>query len=162
MRKSAHKSSWSYYGVKLIYQMSVTGNPIPEYIDEDYSDTHTFFEESIILVRAQSFDHAYKVAEREAKEVEETKTNLYGQVVEKKLIDAIDCFLIGDELANRIEIYSSITPAKKEITPGEYLMRKYEYNLEDYDWNTEQIENKIVLQKVLIENFSLLFKDSNQ
>ena len=150
-----NKSSWNYYGVKLIYQLSVTGEPIAERIDEDYSDTHTFFEESVILVRAQSFDHAYKLAERKAHEIEETHINPYGQAVECKLVDAIDCYLIDDKITNGIELYSSITPVKKEMTPAKYLMWKYEYNLEDYEWNHEQRERHIVLQKVLLyEEFS--------
>lgn len=52
------RSVWQYYGVRIIYQAVITGNPLPEPIDEDYTDTHSFFEESIMLVHAQSFDHA--------------------------------------------------------------------------------------------------------
>lgn len=93
--------------------MIVRGDPIPERVNENYSDTHTYFVESIILVHAQSFDHAHKIAERKAHENEETHTNPYGQTVEVKLIEAIDCFIIGDKITNGIELYSSITPIKK-------------------------------------------------
>jgi len=149
------KSSWNYYGVKLIYQMIITGDPIPERIDEHYSDTYTFFEESIILVRAQSFDHAFKIAERKAHEVEETHINPYGQAVESKLIKVINCYLIDDKITNGIELYSSYSPIKKEITPSEYLMQKYDYNLEDDEWNEKYNERCISLQMALrFEEFS--------
>lgn len=149
------KSAWQYYGVKLIYQAVISGEPIAERIDEYYTDTHTCFEESIVLVHAQSFDHAYSIAERKARENERTHTNPYGQTVEWKLVDAVDCYWIDDKITNGIELYSSLTPIEKGITPSEYLMRKYEYNLNDYDWNDEQRERRIHLQQVLTyEEFS--------
>lgn len=149
------RSSWHYYGVKLIFQAIVTGDPIPERIDEYYSDTHTFFEESVVLVRAQSFDHAYTIAERKADDGERTHINPYGQTVEWRLLDAINCYLIDDKITNGIELYSSLSPIKKEVTPSEYLMQKYEYNLEDYDWNTAHRKKRIRLQTVLTyEQFS--------
>jgi len=143
------KSAWQYYGVKLIYQAIIIGDPIPERIDEYYSNTHTFFEESVMLVHAQSFDHAYSIAERRARDNEGTHINPYGQTVEWKLMDAINCYWIDDKITNGIELFSSITPTKKEIKPSEYLMHKYEYNLDDYDWNAEHRKERIRLQTVL-------------
>jgi len=149
------KSSWNYYVVKLIYQAIITGDPIPERIDENYNDTHTFFEESVMLVRAQSFDHAFTIAERKAQDNERTHINPYGQTVEWKLVDAINCYLIDDKITNGIELYSSLTPRKKEVTPSEYIMQKYEYNLDNYDWNSERRKERIRLQTVLtFEEFS--------
>lgn len=155
MRKPYRKSSWNYYSIKLIYQMTVTSSPIPERIDEDYSDTHTFFEESIILVRAQSFDHAFKIAEQKAREINGAHINPYEQTVETRLIEAIDCYLIGDEITGGVEVYSSCTPVHKEMTANEYLMRKYDYSLENCEWNKQQREKYINLQKVIrFEDFS--------
>ncbi len=152
------KSAWNYYGVKLIYQMIVTGRPIPERIDKAFSDTHTFFEESVMLVHAQSFDHAYTVAERKARENLEPYTNAYGQTVETKLIDAIDCFLIipnNDGFTTGTELYSSISPVAKEITPREYLMRKYEHSLADHAKNGAYRQRSVEMQKtVTYEEFS--------
>jgi hypothetical protein len=149
------KSAWQYYGVKLVYQMSITGKPIPARVDTYFSDTHTFFEESIVLVYAQSFEHAYTISERKARKNEEVHLNPYGQTVERKLVDAIDCYLVGDEIGNGVEVYSFITPVKKETESNEYLMRTYEYNLDDYDWNTKRGKEKKRLQTVLTyEEFS--------
>jgi|GEM_PF-1232214 len=149
------KSAGQYYGVKLIYRSNVTRKPIPERMEANFSDTHTFFEESIVLVHAQSFEHAYTIAEHKARENEETYVNPYGQTVECKLVEAIDCYLVGDEIGGGTEIYSSITPVEKEITSEEYLMRAYEYNLDDYDWNAKRKEEEKRLQTVLTyEKFS--------
>ena len=38
------KSSWNYYGVMLIFQITVNGGPIPERLDEKYDYTHTYYE----------------------------------------------------------------------------------------------------------------------
>ena len=149
------KSAWQYYGVKLVYQMSITGKPIPARIDTYFSDTHTFFEESIVLVYAQSFEHAYTIAECKARKNEEVYLNRYGQTVECKLVDAIDCYLVGDEIGSGVEVYSSIASIKKETESNEYLMRAYKYKLDDYDWNAKREEEQKRLQTVLrYEEFS--------
>lgn len=149
------KSTWQYYSVKLIYQAIIVGDPLLERVDGDYSDTHTFFEESIVLIHAQSFDHAYTLAEKHAVHHVRKYRNQYGQTVEWKLVDAINCFLIDDELENGIELYSSITPVEKETMSDQYLMQKYQYNLNDYDWNDMHRQRRIHLQRVLTyEEFS--------
>jgi len=153
-------SSWNYYGVKLVYQLIVTSEPIRERVDEKYNDTHTFFEESIILVRAQSSNHAYKIAEQKVSRHQEPYINPYGQKVECKLIEAIDCFLIDDPIKNGTELYSVITPVIKEMTPAEYLMRRYEYSLGNYEWNQERREEIIDLMTILrYEDFSMWRKE---
>ncbi len=152
------RSTWKYYSVKLIFQMIVTGEPIPERIDGDYSDRYTFFEESIMLVRAQSFKHAYAVAERNALKFKEPYTNIYGQLVETKLVDAIDCFLVypNDKgFTAGTELYSSISTVEKATSPSEYMLQKYEFSLEDYDLNNIREKRRIELQRPLaFERFS--------
>lgn len=155
------RSAWQYYGVKIIYQAVVLGDPLPGRIDEEYSNTHTFFEESVILVHAQSFDHAYNMAEERAKGHEQTYRNSYGQTVEWKFIDAIDCFLIDDEIKNYGELYASITPVEKETTPKAYLMSKYAYHLTDYDWNSLQKQRCTGLQKLLTNEAFSKWRNAN-
>lgn len=145
------RSAWNYYGVRIIYQAVITGSPLPERIDENYTNTHTFYEESIMLVHAQSFDHAYTTAQEKLRDNLLTHRNPYGQTVEWKLVDLIDCFLIDNKLTNGIEIYSSITPVEREVTPEEYLMKKYEYSLNSDDWNNTRQQKSIRLQTVLTE-----------
>ena len=148
-------SARQWYGVKLLYQSVVSGKPLPERVDGHYSDTHTFFEESVLLIHAKSFAQAYAKAERKAKGYCEVYRNRYGQRVERKLIDAIDCFLIGGELASGTEVYSSIMPVKKSVTPAEYLLGRYQYNLADYEQNASRQKKYARLQRVLTyETFS--------
>ncbi len=148
-------SAWRYFSVKLIYQIVVFGNPIAERVDEYYTDDHTFFEESIVLVRAQSFDHAYTLAENRAHQVEHIAVNPYGQTIETKLVDAIDCFEIGESIGTGVEVYSAITPQRKCVTQSGYLKRQYGYNLDDYTENTRRKEAFARLQTVIsYEEFS--------
>ena len=49
------KSSWDYYGIKIIKQIVVEGAPDPILLDEFYDDDGKhMFEESVMLVHAQS------------------------------------------------------------------------------------------------------------
>ena len=71
------RSSWNYYGVKIIKQILVEGEPNPDLIDEYYEeDGGQTFEESIVLVRAQSFEHAYKVAIKKSTEFDEPSKSI--------------------------------------------------------------------------------------
>jgi hypothetical protein len=146
------KSAWNYYGVKLIYQMSVTGEPIPERLDDNYSDSHTYFEESVMLVHAQSFDHAFSIAEKKALDNTEPYTNMYGQAVETRLIGLIDCFHIcpnDDGFTTGTELFSAITPVEKTMSPSEYIMKAYGYALNDNSYNDAQRERYVSLQFAL-------------
>lgn len=77
MKKKPKK--WNYYGVKIIKQIIVKGDPISDLIDENFvKSTDQMFEESVILIHAQSFEHAYKIAERKSVEFNEPYKNQYG------------------------------------------------------------------------------------
>ena len=55
LRKKMSKE-WEWYAVKVLYECNISGNPSPETIGENYSNIHKTFEESIILIKAPSFD----------------------------------------------------------------------------------------------------------
>lgn len=76
LRKKMSKE-WEWYAVKVLYECNISGNPSPETIDENYSNTHKTFEESIILIKAPSFEQAYVIAEMEAKKAEIDYLNPY-------------------------------------------------------------------------------------
>jgi len=95
-----------WYAVKSLYKMAIVGKPIPELIDDYFSDQDTFFEESIILVTANSFEEAYQIAEAEAKKVSDVYTNKYGQTITKEFYDSIDCFELSDPPQILTEVYS--------------------------------------------------------
>lgn len=115
-------STWNWYGVKIIKQIIVEGEPDETLLDEFYEDNgRQQFEESIILVRAQSFKHAYKAAEEKAKKGNDFYPNIYGQQVAWKFVEAVDCFLILDELKSGAEVYSCFHSAIKDISAEEFL-----------------------------------------
>ena len=116
------KSKWDFYSVKIIKQIIVEGEPDPNLIDEfydDYDEQH--FEESILLIRARSSEHAYKIAEKKATESEEPYTNKYGEQVVWKFIKAVDCYEILDELKTGAEIYSCLHATDRNETASEFL-----------------------------------------
>ena len=125
------RSSWSWYGVKIIKQIVVSGEPDVNLIKAaekrglDYvEDSKQEFEELIILVKAQSFDHAYKTAEKITNNDNEKYLNIYGQEVEWKFIDAVDCFNLFDNiLRTGTEFYSCIHSTDKETSPEEFIAK---------------------------------------
>lgn len=117
------RSSWNYYSVKIIKQIIVEGPPDLTLTNEPYEEiTDQSFEESIMLVRAQSFDHAYKIAIRKSTEYDEPYYNIFGQKVTWKYIDAVDCYLImEDEVGSGTEVYSCFHHVGLHTTPAEFL-----------------------------------------
>ena len=117
-----YQSNWEFYGVKIIKQIIVEGEPDPTLVDEFYdNDDKQHFEESIMLIRAQSFAHAYKIAEKKAKKDEQPYSNIYGQKVVWKFIEAVDCFSILDELKSGAEVYSCFHTTNKNETANEFI-----------------------------------------
>jgi hypothetical protein len=118
------KSNWDFYGVRIIKQIIVEGEPNPTLIDEFYEDDNEqHFEESIMLIRAQSYEHAYKIAENKAIKDETPYPNKYGQKVVWKFIKAVDCFVILDELKSGTEVYSCFHTTSKSETASEFIKK---------------------------------------
>lgn len=101
------KNTFEWYGVKFLHKIVITGEPEENKIDEFFHDTKTFFEESILLVKAYSFDDAYHIAEIEAQKDNEIYKNKYGQTVKYKFYESIDCFHLFDPPKSGVEIYST-------------------------------------------------------
>ena len=117
-----NKSNWNFYGVKIIKQIIVEGEPDPNLIDEFYDDDNEqSFEESIMLVRTQSYEHAYKIAEKKTMEHEIPYENKYGQKVLWKFIKAVDCYLILDELVSGAEVYSCFHITHNNETANDFI-----------------------------------------
>ena len=118
------KSNWDFYGVRIIKQIIVEGEPDPTLVDEFYEDNdEQHFEESIVLIRAQSYEHAYKIAEKKAIKDEAPYPNKYGQKVVWKFIEAVDCFIILDELKSGAEVYSCFHITRKNETANEFIKK---------------------------------------
>lgn len=53
------------YAVKLLFESVHSGEPDPTKIDEHYEESHnTLFEESIILVKANSLEEAHELGKK--------------------------------------------------------------------------------------------------
>ncbi|YCI76437.1 DUF4288 domain-containing protein [Bacillus sp. R1-10] len=137
LRKKMSKE-WKWYAVKVLYECNISGNPSPETIDENYSNTHKTFEESIILIKAPSFDQAYGIAEIEAKKAEIDYLNPYNEMVEWKFVESIDCFNLFDEkLESGTELYSRYLRVPKDISNEKVISRYYPETVveEEVDYN---------------------------
>ena len=119
-------TSWNWYSVKLIKQLIIEGEPDKRLVDEFYiDDDEQTFEEILMLVKARSYEHAYKIAENKAKKDEEFFPNMYGQQAAWKLIKAVDCFLILDKLKSGIELFSCYHTTKENMTAEEFLNKYF-------------------------------------
>jgi hypothetical protein len=120
------KSKWEWYGVKLLYECIISGNSNPEYIDKNYTNSSKTYEESVVLVKAQSFEHAYKIAEKIASESEHDYTNTYEEKVEWIFVKVIDIFqLFDDELKTGTEVYSRFIRVQKGIPKDDIISAYY-------------------------------------
>lgn len=98
------------YGVKIIYKYTV----------DDEKNTN-FFEEQILTVMANSFDDAYKRAQKYAIETCDNHLNPYGQNVNMEVYSIADCFLAFDEEEGIREVYSMITQNKTNLSNNEFI-----------------------------------------
>lgn len=113
------KNDTDWYSVKLLYRITIFGKPEKSKIDEFYHDIHEFYEESVILVKAASFDEAYQLAENEAQKRSDAYENKYGQTVKYEFHESIDCYHLFDSPQSLTEVYStifSITQNKDKIS----------------------------------------------
>ena len=134
---------WQWFGVKLIFESIISGDPEPDTIDKNYTNSYKNYEESIIIVKAQSFEHAYKIAEKKAREMELEYHNPYGELVNTKFIQAIDCFIISEEsLSTGVEIYWRHLRVPKDMNTEDFLDRYYPETIED----SSEIDYNFVLR----------------
>ncbi|CAI9001623.1 DUF4288 domain-containing protein [Priestia megaterium] len=140
----SEKSDLEWYGVKVLYKNLVIGEPNAEKLDENYED-HQIFEESILLIKARSFEQAYEIAEKKAKESEDSYTNVYGQIVKFQFVESLDAFLLCEEdgLQSGTEVYSRFLHIAKEESLEGVLSRHYPEVIED---ETEKIRKSFILR----------------
>ncbi len=108
-----------WYSVKLLYRFIVTGEA--DDVDKFFCDDKEIFEETVMIVKADSFENAYAEAEKRAKEHSDIFTNKYHQNVEYKFVESLDCYCIGDEIESGAEIYSNIKDAPKGTSTDNYI-----------------------------------------
>jgi len=106
MEKKKRKSTWKWYSVLLLFESTISEKPDLNKIDKNFKNDIKLYEERIIIIKAQSYNHAYKLADNYAKEYESEYINPYEQKVNEKFIDSLHCQeLIENEIKSGIEIY---------------------------------------------------------
>lgn len=116
MKKHVKKSSWEWYAVKLLFVSTISGEPNKDKIDVHYDNKFKMYEEQIVVVKAQSHEHAYKKADKVAKQSEMEYYNPYDQLVQCKLVDSLNCQrLFDDEIKSGTEIYSRLLKVPTEM-----------------------------------------------
>ena len=96
------------YSVKVIFTYSVE------------CDGGTFYEESIFLVDAESFDEAYAKVENHIKDFDTVYVNPEGRKVKTENVDILNCFLCFDKENGVQEVYSSISKNNTSADRGEF------------------------------------------
>lgn len=129
MRKRLRKKmvkDWDWYAVKVLYECIISGDPAPETIDKNYSNIDKTFEEIILLIRADSFELAYDLAEKEAKKHEIDYLNPYDEKVVWKFVESLDCFHLFDrKLQTGTELYSRLLHVPKGISNEKVISHYY-------------------------------------
>ena len=96
------------YSVKIIYKYSVENGDC-------------FYEESIMLFHAASFDEAYEKAEQYVENyMEKEYKNMRGESVTQSVVSYADCFEIIEE-EDATEVYSSYMKNRYDMEPDDYL-----------------------------------------
>lgn len=110
------KKAHSYYCVKMTVVCEIEGR----------KKGFQTMEERFVLIKANSFEQAYKKMEKQKKAYEEPYLNAYGECVRWKIERFDDCFLTDihtlEDLnaPEGIEVFSAFKPHKRKITSLHY------------------------------------------
>lgn len=119
-----NESDW--FGVKLLRKFTILGIPEKSKIDEFFHDANEFFEESVLLVKASSFDDAYQIAEMTAQKDNCIYENKYGQMVKNEFFESIDCFHLFDSPQSSVEVYSTFFLKRQNDDEQTVLDKRYD------------------------------------
>lgn len=118
------------YGVKVLFTYSVGDSE------------NIFYEESIFMVEAKSFDDAFEKTEKYVNRSDYNHLNSNNELVRREKVDILDCFIAFDEECDVQEIYSAVTKNKTSLSEREfYDAVTYQcdademYDLRDKDFN---------------------------
>ena len=103
------------YAVKLLFESVHSGEPDPTKIDEHYEENpDTLFEESIILVKANSIEEAHELGEKIAILSEESYDNMYDEQVTWTFRKVLHVFELDDtSFETGKELYARFLHVKK-------------------------------------------------
>ncbi|MGE5404511.1 MAG: DUF4288 domain-containing protein [Candidatus Saccharibacteria bacterium] len=118
--RSRKRSRWEWYSARILYEINISGKVDAALPDHELH--YRTFEESIIVIKAQSIMHAHRVAEKKALEYECSYPNCYGEKVEWKfsqILDVIDLF--DNKIETGTEIYYRIVRVPQEASMEEVV-----------------------------------------
>ncbi|MGX5495952.1 DUF4288 domain-containing protein [Bacillus toyonensis] len=115
------------YAVKLLFESVHSGEPNPSKIDEHYEENHdTIFEESIILVKANSLEEAHDLGKKIAIQSENTYDNVYDQQVTWKFQKVLHVFELDETpFETGKELYARFLHVKKNETVDTVVKKYY-------------------------------------
>ncbi|EJQ99302.1 MULTISPECIES: DUF4288 domain-containing protein [Bacillus] len=115
------------YAVKLLFESVHSGEPNPSKIDEHYEENHdTLFEESIILVKANSLEEAHELGEKIALQSEDTYDNMYDVQVTWQFRKVLHVFELNDtSFETGTELYARFLHVKKNETVDTVVKQYY-------------------------------------
>lgn len=129
MKKRVRKKisrDWRWYGVKVLYECIISGEPKPETIDENFPSDDKMFEESILLIKAPSIEMANILGEQEAKKQQDDYLNPYGEKVEWKFVELIHCVdLSVKKIQIGTEVYARFLIVPPDIPTEEVISHYY-------------------------------------
>lgn len=133
---------WEWYAIKTLYECIISGEPDPEMMNENSPDNHKMFEESILLVKAPSIDLAKAFGEQEARKQQHDYLNTYGEKVEWKFVELIDCvWLSAPKIQIGTEVYARFLIVPPDIPTKEIISHYYPETV------TEELVDKNFLLK---------------
>lgn len=115
-----------WFGVKLLFESLHSGDADPHKIDEGCFSDLKLYEETIVLIQAESLEQANSIALSNAVDMEHSYPNQYGEQVEWRFVQLIDAFeLFEQSLKNGTEVYSRFILAKHSDTTEEIISRYF-------------------------------------
>ncbi|MGI2326863.1 DUF4288 domain-containing protein [Planococcus sp. YIM B11945] len=121
LRKKMNKD-WEWYAVKVLYACIISEERSQETMDIASPRDHKTFEETLFLIEAPSEEQAYAFCKKEVIKQEVDYLNVYGQKVEWKFIETIDCFnLFNRQLQTGTELYSRFLYVPDTISTEEVI-----------------------------------------
>ncbi|MDK8639438.1 DUF4288 domain-containing protein [Niallia taxi] len=106
-------SNKKWFVVALLYESVHNGEP--KQVDENYDNSTETYEESHLLVKAESSEDATLLGKKLGQEAEHDYKNQYEETVCWKLVKVLDVFeLMDEELKTGTEVYSRYILAPRE------------------------------------------------
>lgn len=115
------------YAVKLLFESVHCSEPNSTKIDGHYEENHnTLFEESIILVKANSLEDAHELGKKIAMQSEDTYDNMYDEQVTWTFRKVLHVFELDDTpFETGKELYARFLHVKKNKAVDTVVQKYY-------------------------------------